>query len=243
MFHHLHPRNILNTIGELLFPRSCVVCKASGSYLCMHCRSQLKAYPEVCTICNKFSKDFRICPHCKKNAHAIEHIIVGFYYNSHIKQLILHLKYHHRYDVAHFLAERLALLVAIHLGNTVNADNTLIIGVPSHRKRKWLVKGYNQSELLAKHLARIKNIPYCHLVKKTRHTQSQVQLNRNQRLKNLQHAFALVAHHQEILPSRIQHLIIVDDITTTGASLNEVAKTIKLHYPNLRIHGLVIGKK
>lgn len=53
-------------------------------------------------------------------------------------------------------------------------------------------------------------------------------------MKNLNNSFKLVTEHSDIF-SGITHIIIVDDITTTGSSLNTVAQTIKYHYPQMRI--------
>ncbi len=229
---------------DILFPIECVICRERGNYLCKTCKAKLQSYPEVCTLCNTFSQDFKICPWCKRaNTFFLKNIFVGFYYNSIIKNLILKLKYQHRYHVAHFLAERLNLLLEIHLGHHITAENTIIIGVASHRKRRLLTKWYNQSEYLAQELANISKIPYKKIIKKTRHTPSQVKLNRVQRLKNLHSAFSLVSHHETILTPEIKHIIIVDDITTTGSSLNEVARTINQCFPHIQCYGMVIAKK
>lgn len=187
-----------------------------------------------------------ICPECKKSGNFhLEQIIIGFYYNSHIKKLLLDLKYRHRYTVSEFLAGRIALLVEAYLGHTLKRshfDQTAIIGIPSHRWRKYIVKGYNQSEILAQAAAKKLEIPYIPLLKKIKNTTSQVKLNKAQRMKNLNNCFVLKSEHQERLKN-IKYLIIVDDITTTGASLNSVAKTIHQYYPHIHIYGIVLGKK
>lgn len=231
---------------DLLFPPECCICKKKWAYLCKICKAKLKSYPEVCTLCNKFSQDFRTCPWCKRERNiVIENILVGFYYNSVIKKLILKLKYGHRYHIAYFLAERLSLLLDIHLNHKITKENTLIVGIPSHWKRRLFTKWYNQSEILAKNLAKISAIPYWKIMKKIKNTKSQVKLNKNERIKNLESAFVLLPSHKKIFFSenKIKNIIIVDDITTTGSSLNEVAKVIKYNYPTIKCYWIVIGKK
>lgn len=133
------------------------------------CKAKLKPYTEVCSLCNRYCEGYHICALCKKQYHfKLEQIIIGFYYDSIIKKLILDLKYRHRYDVADFLAERLQRLIEIYIplshSNTHSNSNsnnnpdttisTAIMGVPSHWWRKYVVKGYNQSEILAQHIAK-----------------------------------------------------------------------------------------
>lgn len=84
--------------------------------------------------------------------------------------------------------------------------------VPTHRYRHYFVKGYNQSQLLAKKLSEKLQVPRVKLAKKKKHTKTQASLNRNGRLKNLKNAFSLVPNSKLIGNETI---LIVDDITTT----------------------------
>jgi competence protein ComFC len=77
------------------------------------------------------------------------------------------------------------------------------------------------------------------LVKKTKHTISQTKLSRQQRLVNMTGSFGV--NNTESI-SLYQTIIIVDDIVTTGATINEIALTIKKHNPQAHIRGLVVGR-
>ena len=82
-----------------------------------------------------------------------------------------------------------------------------------------MMKGYNQSKLLAIHVANHLELPCIQLREKTKYTKSQTKLKREQRLVNLRNSFTNTAI---ILPEKAT-VIIIDDITTTGATIDELA--------------------
>src|SRR5690606_5212242 len=92
-----------------------------------------------------------------------------------------------------------------------------ILYVPMHpaRQRK---RGYNQAELLAQSAAQSLNIPLLHALRKTRRLPPQVGLTSKQRRRNLRGSFALT---QQPLP---EHVALVDDVLTTGATANEICR-------------------
>ncbi|MDR2190492.1 MAG: double zinc ribbon domain-containing protein [Candidatus Peribacteria bacterium] len=207
---------------DVLFPRECVGCRTVGSYLCPQCKKSLYAHPEICPFCHKPSADFQTCFSCKTHT-PVKGIIIGFSYETLLKKLIIKVKFGHKKDIISFLAERLALLVQT---NTLlkNQHSPLIITfVPSHWRRKYLEKGYNQSELLAKELANQLGLPMLTLAKKCKYTLSQLKLSREQRTKNLNDAF--VATGLERVP-RNATILIVDDVLTTGSTITQLANVI-----------------
>ena len=115
----------------------------------------------------------------------------------------------------------------------------LLTFVPSHRRRKYFVKWYNQSEILANLLAKKMGGNVIQMMKKSKHTKSQANLNREQRKNNLNNVFKI---EKNISVQWDETLIIVDDIATTGSTLNEMAKTIKSVYPKMKIRWAVLGR-
>jgi ComF family protein len=220
---------------DFLFPRECVGCHQQGSYLCKDCKKTLYAHPEICPFCHKKSKDFQTCFACKAQGTALEGIIIGFSYQNLMKKLILKVKFGHKKDIVSFLSERLALLVQ----TNTTCNPSFVSYVPSHRRRKYLGKGYNQSELLAKELAKQLGLPILTLAKKQKYTHSQLKLNRSERAKNLQDVF--VPLHLDALPHQAT-VLFVDDVTTTGSTLLEIAKVIKRDRPDLHIWGGVLAR-
>ncbi len=249
--------NIVNR----LFPRHCIACWQQGEYLCKDCKKQLEPHPEICPYCHRFSKDYRTCIECRtqKNNY-LEGIIIPFAYTSLLKKLIIKLKYFHKKDIGSFLIERLTIALQANetfqrksdfcppfekegwCGSTggFKKNSELIISfIPSHRYRHYCIKGFNQSELLAKKLSEKLHVPMVALAKKKKHTKTQASLNRNSRLHNLKNAFSLTKNTQ--LQGN-ETILIIDDITTTGSTINELAKLIQHHYPNIKIRWAVLWR-
>ncbi|MDR2540685.1 MAG: double zinc ribbon domain-containing protein [Candidatus Peribacteria bacterium] len=226
---------------DLLFPRECAGCRKPGEYLCTACKKTLFAHPEICPFCHKPSTDFQTCFACKGQEDALTGILIGFSYQTLIKKLILKVKFGHKKDVVPFLAGRIALLVQTHgkLSELSKDDQIFISFIPSHRRRKYLEKGYNQSELLAKELAKQLDLPILPLVKKMKYTVSQLKLKREERKKNLENVFV------PFQLDKLSHgatVLFVDDVTTTGSTLLHIAKVIKQERDDLNIWGAVVAR-
>ncbi len=227
---------------DWIFPRECIQCSKSGSYLCAECKKTLSAHPELCPACHKRNSGFKLCPSCVfTEKWYFDGLIVGFAYEKWIKKLILKLKFYHKKDLGDFLAERLSLhiLTNQYLLDAVEAKSLYLTWVPSHWIRHYIQKGYNQSKVLAQQLAKKLDLPLIQSAKKKKATQSQVKLNRDQRIKNLSQVFR--SHDLLKLPQNAK-ILIVDDVTTTGATINEMAKTLKSQRPDLSVWGIVIAR-
>ena len=99
----------------------------------------------------------------------------------------------------------------------------LIVPVPLHAWRQWR-RGFNQSELLARQIGRVFEIPAREVLRRTRLTPPQVELSREERQKNMQGAFALRDTKHDI---RGVTILLIDDVYTTGATLKECAQVLK----------------
>ncbi len=229
-------RNIL----DKLFPIHCIGCHSLWQYLCAKCKKTLQPHPEICPVSHRFSPDFQVHIDHRRDV-AYSWIAIWFAYNDLLKKLILQLKYYHRYDVASFLVDRLALITQTNqtLQKLFHSKKIIITSIPSHRYRKYFIKWYNQSELLARWVAQKLGLPYQKLLTKNKHTRIQAFLSRAQRLKNLEWVFSL---RPDIVLTWDEWILIVDDITTTGSTINSVAKALKKDYPNLTVRGVVIGR-
>ncbi|MCX6825160.1 MAG: phosphoribosyltransferase family protein [candidate division SR1 bacterium] len=129
---------------------------------------------------------------------------------------------------------------SLYKGRQNKGNSKLFISfVPSHRYRNYFIKGYNQSELLARELSKKLGVPMISLANKYKHTKTQASLDRNGRLHNLKNAFTL----KKNLPFKgDETLFIIDDITTTGSTINELGKLVKQTYPKIKIRGMVLGR-
>lgn len=229
---------------DALFPRQCIHSGKKWSYLSKHYQRQLIAHPSICPHCKKISAHFFCHVGCRWDCF-MQWCIIGFSYNHIIKKLITSLKYWHRRDTVDYLIDRLYFHVVSHplLGKIIthHPETVCVTRVASHWWRKHIVKWYNQSEILAKKLAQQLSIPCIQLVKKKKKTASQVMLTRQERIDNVSWSFCAV-HHRHVDSNAIRYVIVVDDIITTGSTLNEVAKTIQETYPLAHIWGAVLAR-
>lgn len=225
-----------NKLLNLLFPRTCINCQTQGEYLCKTCKKLLIPHVEICPYCHKFSADYKTCLNCKTDkSNYLEWLIIVFSYKDLIKKLILQIKYYHKSDTAEFLTER--LIMAINCNHSL--PNKLNIWyVPSHRFRHYFVKGYNQSKLLAQKLSEKTWFHIIDLAQKIHHTHTQAWLNRSQRLSNLSNVFSLNTQNIQDWET----LLIIDDVTTTWTTINELAKTIKSQFPKIKIRWAVLAR-
>ena len=119
------------------------------------------------------------------------------------------------------LAQLFAQRVAAHYAQQHLSLPDYLIAVPLHWRRQWQ-RGFNQAQWLTDHLAQHLNIHALYPVKKTTATRAQEQLSRKQRLRNVAHRFRIT---RAFTPT--SSIAIVDDVMTTGATANSLAKTLK----------------
>jgi predicted amidophosphoribosyltransferase len=150
-------------------------------------------------------------------------------------------KFGHKKDIVPFLAGRLALMLQTNSKiSPLLTDGQLFISfIPNHWRRKYLEKGYNQSELLAKELANQLGLRMISLAKKCKYTVSQVHLSKAQRANNLQGTFE--AQGLEQIPYGAT-VVFVDDVTTTGTTLLQIAKVIKETRSDVHLWGIVVAR-
>jgi len=149
------------------------------------------------------------------------------YKNPIVKAALWHLKYKHGRDVAGLIAPKFAKSLLEYTENSGFKDvEFLIVHVPATKDR-LRKRGFNQSECIAKALA--KNLPANYIfrpdiVEKTKKTKSQTKCtNKTERIKNLNGAFSVTMPET----ARGKNFIIVDDVTTTGTTFFEIKKTLK----------------
>lgn len=207
----------ISDLLDIIFPRHCCVCgellSAQETDICLNC---LYALP-------------RIEAESRKD---IEHIFWGkidieratsyIYYHkgSPYNNLIHTLKYHGRPIVG----ERLAYIAAKELQESGFFDGIdIIVPLPLSRKKKRK-RGYNQCDYISDGISRATGIPVAkNTVRRTISNETQTHKNRDERWKNVEGIFSVAA------PSCLEgrHILLVDDILTTGATLASCAKTIK----------------
>ncbi len=217
---------------DLLFPARCVSCYRIGESLCSHCRSQIQfVTPPFCPRCSHPLKSHaEACPNCRAYPLHLTHVrAVGFHEGA-LREAIHALKYKRRTDVAVPLA---ALLQRQLLRTEQDVD--LITAVPLHPDRQRQ-RGYNQAEILARELAPRVGLPYLDGMKRIRPTADQIGLDVAMRHENVRAAFAA-----DQTAFRGRHVLIVDDVCTTGATLDACAVAL-LAQGASRIYGLTVAR-
>lgn len=157
------------------------------------------------------------------NTH-FDHLVCLSGYLPPFTQWLMQLKYQGRFELASLFSTLLAKLFTEELESHNNSSIDLVVSVPLHRS-KWQRRGFNQAHILAKPLAKILQLPYDEaLLKRVKNNISQVGQSGKQRRKNLTNAFQL----NKSLPSHIKHVMLVDDVITTGSTTNEISKILKM---------------
>jgi ComF family protein len=137
------------------------------------------------------------------------------HYEGRMKEIIHALKYERRRSIS----PRLGALMR-ECGAPLLRDGAIVVPVPLHRRREY-ERGFNQAEDLATHLG----APVMKLLTRVRHTQSQIELPKNQRQQNVKNAFALAVPGSLLPVPGI--VVLVDDVSTTGSTLEACARVLK----------------
>ncbi len=199
-------------------PQDCFLCSAAGQreFLCGACAENLPRLPSACcAVCTLPTLDGSICGRCMKKPPAFDDSVAAFDYGFPIDILIQQFKYSQQLALAPWLADRLLERLA---GMPIPGA---ALAMPLSRAR-LRQRGFNQSLEIAKPLCRGLGVALLpHACERIRDTESQTTLPWKERAKNVRGAFAC----RENLSGK--HVAIIDDVMTSGASINEVAKTLK----------------
>ncbi|MDP9172375.1 MAG: hypothetical protein M3O30_00725 [Planctomycetota bacterium] len=151
--------------------------------------------------------------------HPFERIVALGAFRDPLRQLVHHMKYHHRWPVAEVLADR---LLAQDRVQALLTQTDRLVAVPLHWSRQ-IARGYNQAEAIAGYLSRKVKIRLSHPVVRLKNTDRQTTTHsRALRADNLRYAFGLI----NAKAIRGQRVTIVDDVMTTASTLKSIARAI-----------------
>lgn len=224
-------RKTLEAAGDVIFPRSCVSCgglpEAEGfRHLCPRCVARLDYVKEpCCSVCgHPFYGEVtgeRLCEHCEGLGPAYNRGRTAVLCKGPARALVHELKYRRGLFVLHDIEAVFARC----RGLLDTLENATLVPVPLH-PRKLRERGYNQSELIAGALARATGgkVRVEQLLERCVDTPSQTAFDRRTRQTNLKNAFALRLD-QPIKSGH--HYVLVDDVFTTGSTLNSCARVLR----------------
>jgi ComF family protein len=223
---------VSNFVFDLIFPKFCVGCGIEGTWLCNNCKKDiLLVESQVCPDCLKISQQGKYCKDCRKK-YALKGIMCACYFEEGPTREIIHnFKYNSVTELQGVLGD---ILYRVFKKSDLLID--LITFAPLHRKR-MAQRGYNQSEILTQKLSEKSKIKYQSLLIKKRSTKRQVELTGKLRRKNLTGVFSIIKG----INIKNKRILIIDDITTTGATLDECAKVLKSAGAR-EVWGLVVAR-
>lgn len=219
---------MLRTLISLLLPTVCVLCRQhSSSGICDGCqRDYLRNTTLRCQQCALplFTFQDTICGTCLKEPPHFNKSLVCSNYNSPIDSIVLGLKFAGKLNNADIIAQHLAK--AIHRqSHILTSMPDLLCPVPLSKKR-LRSRGFNQAWEIARLLGQeLKISTNANLLWRTKETLQQSSLHPDERHQNIQGAFAINPKLQHLING--QHVAVVDDVMTTGTTLNEIAKILK----------------
>ena len=208
---------IISNILDFLLPRYCTTCNqcltANEHWVCTHCLSHLHLTHAETVPENPIEKLFWVTI-------PIERATSFFYYEGENTRFILYqLKYWGNPEIGTYLAEMYSRqILSTGFFDTID----VIIPLPLFCKRQ-AERGYNQSEYISKGISQATSLPIdTKVIERVVNTKSQALLNHSERKDNVKGAFRLVN------PNRIagKHILLVDDVITTGATTTECAKEL-----------------
>jgi ComF family protein len=221
-------RNPLAGLVSLLYPASCAACAGPiepHEHLCGACEENVaRVLPPFCSKCSQpFAgaiTDVFTCANCEGRTLHFDTAVSCYRSRGPVRNVIHDFKYGRQLHVRHLLGRWLA--DALDDPRLAGRRFDMVVPVPLHPTRKR-ERGFNQAELLAVELNRLRAIPVCDLLQRIRYTTTQTQFDRMERIENLGGAFRL-RRNCDVQGCRV---LLVDDVLTTGSTLSECALVLK----------------
>ena len=196
--------NLLDIALDFIFPQTCGICSKIGEgYICERCYKEIEKY----------------LYHNENNKQ--DDIFYLLKYKDIIRKKMIDYKFNDKSYLHHMFYE---ILIKNKKTCKFSKNYDIIIPVPIHKK-KWRTRGYNQSELIARKMAKNFHIPInTKILLKTKNTPMQSSLGKDDRIKNIQKVYKV--EYQEKIENK--NVLLVDDIYTTGATVKECKRVLQL---------------
>ena len=221
----------MNTfLASFLFPHFCVGCFRPGVVICEACiRKGVMHSPQRCLWCG--GPSFLGLTHEKcKNHTKVNGIYSFFYYQPPLRQVIKSSKYRHNKAILYDLLSLLPLKMIFSLWRLKDIYPDPIATYVPQTPDVFRERGFNQSQVIAQHLATALRVPLYGIFEKLHTTKHQSQLPKQVRRTNLSQVFGLKIN------KNLHNILLIDDVVTTGSTVNELARVIKQHNPSSMVY-------
>ncbi|MCX7964219.1 MAG: ComF family protein [Candidatus Sumerlaea chitinivorans] len=211
---------------DFLFPRLCCGCGErvfeSCELVCPRCLKSVRQLTQpLCPVCGmEDAPAGRKCEHCPAGEIFFSAARAVAPYEGVARTIVERLKYNYREEYAPWMAMR---MLEVARSEFAHVAFDAVVPVPLHRTRRR-ERGFNQSELLARPIAKAFRVPLAvSALRRVRNTPSQTKLSKRERAENIREAFSVPD------PPAVQDkvFLLVDDVYTTGATLNECARVLR----------------
>lgn len=206
---------MIDQIVRLFAPFHCLSCgQEKDKLLCDSCRDELVKVPSRCYICRATTRSYIVCSSCRTKT-PLRSVAVYAHYEGLAKEIVHAAKYERAKAGLVEIAQMMSTLLPYF------GDDIILTHVPtaSSRVRE---RGYDQAEIIAKWLGRHQRAPYARLLARLGQAH-QVGSKRSERISHVRHAFRAI-HEAKVKGA---HIVLVDDVCTTGASLESAARMLK----------------
>jgi len=209
-------------VDRWLYPPVCLVCGMAGRPgldCCQPCEDGFDRVHAACQRCGlELVRWVRLCGRCTTRLPAFDAAYSAFAYRGAAETLIQRFKFGADLAAGRVLAQ----LMARRIEAGAWPRPQLMVPVPLHLRRRW-TRGFNQSEMLCRDLSTLlQPLPWATAIRRARSTRAQSDLPADRRRGNVRGAFRL---HR--LPPGVRHVALVDDVMTTGSTLDECARVLK----------------
>jgi len=248
--------------GALLYPPHCAVCLAGtmrGCFLCEGCLSRVQ--PLVGPLCRQCSRphlglgrawegalnDIQVsdsetyvdrCADCMSRELAFDSVVVAYRASGVVRELVHQFKYNGRKYLVGVLAQW--LVQGLNDKRLQDPPVDVLVPVPLYWRKLWR-RGFNQSALLALEVQRFSGLGVVNVLRRVRDTGSQTRLHRKERLGNLRGAFEVRVKGRAKDSVAQRHVVLVDDVLTTGATLDACASVLR-QAGALSVRALVVAR-
>lgn len=217
----LQTRSIcVNYLKDALFPLFCLDCGEEGKIICESCFGKINAEGiSHCPVCHNPSNNGWACANCQSRID--RHIAIIKYIEAGLSGRLFHaFKYQYIEDAL----ERILDLISDFIKKNARLFNKIdvVVSIPLH-PRRYAERGFNQAELIADELSLLLGVPKLPCLSRVIRTAQQAKLNKEERINNVKHAFKFIGR-SSIVNKKV---LLVDDIYTTGCTMQECASVLK----------------